>query len=181
MILGSFITSLLGAFLPQGDGPLAMLLLTVFFESAIFPLVFAMTLRNQGRHTKLASSLLTMAISGGAVWPSVTYGVVTLHPDPTGTIRQAVRVTVVLYGVSLLIPAFWQSRTMRRWLDPKWSIPPVGRRGSSPSSGWAWPRVSEKGEITHTVDVADKDGTRHRGAESPGIERRDRNINVRIA
>jgi len=181
MILGSFITSLLGAFLPQGNGPLAMLLLTVFFESAIFPLVFAMTLRNQGRHTKLASSLLTMAISGGAVWPSVTYGVVTLHPDPTGTIRQAVRVTVVLYGVSLLIPAFWQSRTMRRWLDPKWSIPPVGRRGSSPSSGWAWPQVSEKGEITHTVDVADADGTGHMGAESPGIERRDRNINVRIA
>jgi hypothetical protein len=33
-------------------------------------------LHGQGKHTKLASAATTMAISGGAVWPSVVYAVV---------------------------------------------------------------------------------------------------------
>jgi len=148
-ISGAFITSLLGLLLPRGNAPLSMLLLTVFFESAIFPLVFSMTLRNQGHNTKLASSILTMAISGGAVWPSATYGVVTLHPDPSGTVRQALKVMVALYGVSILVPAAWHPRLMRRWLDPKWSVVPIGRRRSS---GWLWP-VYEKGEVGHVPDI----------------------------
>jgi fucose permease len=165
-ISGAFITSLLGLVLPRGNAPLAMLLLTVFFESAIFPLLFAMTLRNQGHNTKFASSALTMAISGGAVWPSVTYGVVTLHPDPTRLVRQALRVTVALYGVSVLIPVAWQSRPMRRWLDPKWSIIPPARRRSS---AWTWP-ASEKAEVAHVGQlVVDVDGPL-----GPGIEMKER-------
>jgi fucose permease len=175
-IVGAFVTTLLGLTLPQGNAPLAMLLLTVFFESAIFPLVFAMTLRNQGRHTKLASSLLTMAISGGAVWPSVAYGVVTLKPDPTGNIRQALKVTVALYGVSMLVPAAWQPRMMRRWLDPKWSIV-AGRRGSTPSSGWAWPHVEEKGEVVHMAEVTPApEEVEGKGVESPGVETRTKGV-----
>jgi fucose permease len=179
---GAFITSLLGLLLPRGNAPLAMLLLTVFFESAIFPLLFAMTIRNQGRHTKLASSLLTMAISGGAVWPSVAYGVVTLHPDPTGTVRQAVKVTVALYGVSTLIPAAWQPRTMRRWFDPKWSTIPAGRRESLPSTGWVWPQLNEKGETAHNdVNNLPKDEVRQ-SADSEGIEMKERRMSgIRIA
>lgn len=163
-VAGSFITSILSLFLPPGTAPLAMLLLAVFFESAIFPLVFAITLRNQGRHTKLASSALTMAISGGAVWPSVAYGVITLNPTPGGNSRKSIRVTVALYAVSLLVPIAWTPRVMRRWIDPKWSEPPA-RRGSVNSAGWS-PHMSEKGEVSHTLDVSDKEERDRIGLEA---------------
>lgn len=169
-ILGSFVSSLLGLFLPPGHAPLAMLILAVFFESAIFPLVFAITLRNQGRYTKLASSALTMAISGGAAWPSVAYGVVTLNPTPSGYSRKSIRVTVALYAVSLLIPIAWTPRIMRRWIDPKWSEPPP-RRESVNSIGWS-PHMSEKGEVTHTINIHDTDDRNDAGIEMLNIKHR---------
>lgn len=169
-VLGAFITSLLSLLLPQGTAPLAMLILAVFFESAIFPLVFAITLRNQGRHTKLASSALTMAISGGAAWPSVAYGIITLNPTSTGYSRKSIRVTVALYAVSLLIPAAWTPRTMRRWIDPQWSEPPP-RRGSVNSTGWS-PHLSEKGEVVHAVDVGDKEDHDRMGVDAAATKHR---------
>ncbi len=45
------------------------LFVCLFFESIMFPTIFALALRGLGEHTKMASSLLIMTIVGGAVAP----------------------------------------------------------------------------------------------------------------
>jgi MFS transporter, FHS family, L-fucose permease len=47
----------------------AALFLCNFFMSIMFPTIFALGIRGLGAHTKLASSLIVMAIVGGAVMP----------------------------------------------------------------------------------------------------------------
>jgi fucose permease len=143
-ISGAFLFSLLAKVLPEGSAALAMLIIVVFFESAIFPTLFAMILRGQGKHTKLASAATTMAISGGAVWPSVVYGVMNLHPDDA---TMGLIVVIVLYGVSMLWPAMLSSSDiMRRLVDPKWSKRRVARPREGGESGgggtvdWSSPR-----------------------------------------
>ena len=44
------------------------LVLLGFFHSIMFPTIFALSLKHLGPHTKLGSSLLVMAIIGGAVF-----------------------------------------------------------------------------------------------------------------
>jgi len=118
-IIGAFITSLLFLVLPSNQGALSTLILVAFFESAIFPTLFAMALRGQGRYTKFASSALVMAISGGAIWPSIAYGVNLAQPTMP---RLTLIVPIILYGVSIAYPVLISSnRTLRKWVDPKWS------------------------------------------------------------
>jgi len=47
------------------------LIATFLFLSIMFPCIFALSLRDLGDHTKLASSALVMAIVGGAIMPKV--------------------------------------------------------------------------------------------------------------
>lgn len=46
---------------------LAMLMLTLFFESVCFPTIVALGIRGQGRHTKRSAGLIVGGVSGGAV------------------------------------------------------------------------------------------------------------------
>ena len=54
-------------------GPLATwaAVLTGFFNSIMFPTIFALSIKNLGGKTKMASSLLVMAIVGGALLPAL--------------------------------------------------------------------------------------------------------------
>ncbi|RSH80818.1 hypothetical protein EHS25_006987 [Saitozyma podzolica] len=140
-IFGEFLTSLLAMLLPQGSAALAMLILVLFFESAIFPTLFAMILRGQGKHTKFASTATTMAISGGAVWPSVAYGIDREH---MGNSRYSLLVIAVLCAVCILWPALLSStRVLRRWVDPKWSKQRVGDGVGTPGPGLAGASAGE--------------------------------------
>ena len=42
-----------------------------FFDSIMFPTIFALSIKNLGAYTKLGSSLLVMSIIGGAIVPAV--------------------------------------------------------------------------------------------------------------
>jgi FHS family L-fucose permease-like MFS transporter len=42
-----------------------------FFDSIMFPTVFALSVKNLGVYTKLGSALLVMSIIGGAIVPAV--------------------------------------------------------------------------------------------------------------
>ena len=147
-LCGAFITCLLALVLPPSSGALGMFILVSFFDAPIFPTLFAITIRNQGHHTKLASSVLVSAISGGAIWPTVSYGVERARPSSG---RLPLIVPVVLYGVSILMPA-WLCGGMRKWVDPV--KPPShrgseeGRRASLTASSW-----SGKGELVHLEDT----------------------------
>jgi len=59
------------ALLAHGVLPLWALVLIGFFHSIMFPTIFALGIKNLGPLTKRASSLLVMAIVGGAVFPAI--------------------------------------------------------------------------------------------------------------
>jgi FHS family L-fucose permease-like MFS transporter len=54
-----------------GVAPMWALVLLGLFHSIMFPTIFALSLKHLGPHTKLGSSLLVMAIIGGAVFPAI--------------------------------------------------------------------------------------------------------------
>lgn len=56
-----------------GVAAVAMGLMVYLFESGAFSIIFAISLRGAGQHTKTAATLLTTAISGGACFPFAQY------------------------------------------------------------------------------------------------------------
>ncbi len=54
-----------------GAAPVWAVVMIGFFHSIMFPTIFALSLKNLGKHTKRGSSLLVMAIIGGAVFPAL--------------------------------------------------------------------------------------------------------------
>jgi FHS family L-fucose permease-like MFS transporter len=55
----------------SGIAPVWAMVLLGFFHSIMFPTIFALSLKDLGPYTKLGSSLLVMAIIGGAVCPAL--------------------------------------------------------------------------------------------------------------
>jgi len=55
----------------SGLGPVWAMVLLGFFHSIMFPTIFALSLKDLGPYTKMGSSLLVMAIIGGAVCPAI--------------------------------------------------------------------------------------------------------------
>jgi FHS family L-fucose permease-like MFS transporter len=82
----------------------AALTLTSFFMSIMFPTIFAASLRGLGPLTKLGSSLIVMAIIGGAVLTAA----MGLISDLSGAIRMAMLVPAAAFVV---VAAFaWNRR-----------------------------------------------------------------------
>ena len=71
------------------------LTLASFFMSIMFPTIFAASIRGLGDLTKLGSSLIVMAIIGGAVF-TAAMGLVS---DATGQIRLAMLVPLACFAV----------------------------------------------------------------------------------
>ncbi|KUI74234.1 L-fucose-proton symporter [Cytospora mali] len=74
-----------------------------FAEGPIFPLIFVIGLRGQGKRTKRASAWLTMGASGPMFWPFVMYGIVENHG---ASIQLAFVVPVVLLVFTVAYPVF---------------------------------------------------------------------------
>lgn len=55
----------------KGNVAVYVLMATPFFMSIMFPTIFAMGISNLGEGTKIASSLIVMAIIGGAIFPVI--------------------------------------------------------------------------------------------------------------
>ncbi|KAJ9155998.1 Fucose permease [Pleurostoma richardsiae] len=77
-------------------------ILFYFAEGPLWPLIFALGLRGQGRRTKRASAWLTMGGSGPVFWPFVMYAVV----RGGGTVQLSFVVVVALLVVTLAYPVF---------------------------------------------------------------------------
>jgi MFS transporter, FHS family, L-fucose permease len=83
-----------GVFHPGGAG-LWAIFLTSFFMSLMFPTIFALGLKGLGGNTKIAGSLLVMAIIGGAVFAPAM-----------GLISQTFRSLAVAYALPLAAYSF---------------------------------------------------------------------------
>jgi FHS family L-fucose permease-like MFS transporter len=67
---GAFLCACL-ALVASGTLPIWGLVMIGFFHSIMFPTIFALGIKGLGPYTKLGSSLLVMAIIGGAVFPAL--------------------------------------------------------------------------------------------------------------
>ena len=85
----------------EGYKGVAMVILVFFFESGIFSLIFAISLRGLGMHTKTGSVILTAATSGGAVIPGIMSPVTNSHG-----LRYAISVVVGVFAFGALMPIY---------------------------------------------------------------------------
>ncbi|USP77681.1 uncharacterized protein yc1106_04955 [Curvularia clavata] len=82
-------------------GGISMLMIVLFFESCIFPIIFALTLRGLGRHTKRGASFLVASVCGGAVVPAILGNVA----DKIGT-RKAMCVPLAFFFIAWSYPIY---------------------------------------------------------------------------
>ncbi|KAH6899787.1 major facilitator superfamily domain-containing protein [Thelonectria olida] len=87
---------------PNPDLLVIPIILFFFFEGPIWPLIFAIGLRGQGRRTKRAAAFITMGASGPAFFPFVMYGIITNG----GTVKIAFIVVIALHAFTLGYPIF---------------------------------------------------------------------------
>jgi fucose permease len=79
VLYGGLITCLALTMHLSGVAGAAIAQLTFAFEAGIFSIIFAMSMRGLGAHTKTGSAMMTAAISGGAVFPPIQWGVSNHH------------------------------------------------------------------------------------------------------
>ena len=84
--------------------------LTSFFMSVMFPTIFSLGVAELGERTKLGSSLLVMAIIGGALFPPLTGFI----GEQAGSLQIAM---VAPLGCFIVVALF--GRYMHRWLSER--------------------------------------------------------------
>ncbi|KAF7561292.1 hypothetical protein G7046_g2854 [Stylonectria norvegica] len=104
-------------------------ILFYFFEGPIWPLVFAIGLRGQGRRTKRAAAFITMGASGPAFFPFVMYGIITTG----GTVQTAFIVIIALQAVTMVYPIFLELvRDAKTLVDPSHTVRDGSRDDEEP-------------------------------------------------
>ncbi len=81
----------------NGMVPVYALIGVEFFMSIMFPTIFALSIRGLGSQTKLGSSLVIMAIAGGAVFPVIMGQVSDLSSMQTAYLVPAICFLPILY------------------------------------------------------------------------------------
>lgn len=91
----------------DGDAGAAISMVTFFFEAGIFSIIFAISMRGLGAHTKTGSAFMTAAISGGAVFPPIQWAVANGHGlKYSYCVPLAVAVFAMVFALYLnLVPA----------------------------------------------------------------------------
>lgn len=166
----------------KGTAPQTALMLIYFFEGPVFGLVFANCLRGLGRWTKDGSALLTAAISGGAAWPPIMYGVAGAKGGRR-RYQYAYCIVAAALAVGTLLP-IWQNfvPAARKISDPvvkrRMRDDDAGSRGSGRSndSGRGFALFKRKTNTQHVERVGSNNSTperNDRGRRSDSFERND--------
>ncbi|KAH7324514.1 major facilitator superfamily domain-containing protein [Stachybotrys elegans] len=125
-----FLFALLPVVLRPSNPDLLVIPIILFFfaEGPIWPLLFAIGLRGQGRRTKRAAAFITMGASGAGFMQFIMYGIIVSG----GTVRSAYIVVIALQAVIMITyPVFLECvRDARRMVDPcpRKLGPPDGRK-----------------------------------------------------
>ena len=140
----SFLFALLPVVLHPTNADLLVIPVILFFfaEGPVWPLIFAIGLRGQGRRTKRAAAFITMGGSGGGVAPFVMYAIITSG----GTIQTSYIVIVVLQVLMMAYPIFLESvRDARTMVEPV-NIHPetIESEGSTPIDEEVFARAQQR-------------------------------------
>ncbi|KAG6009184.1 hypothetical protein E4U43_000033 [Claviceps pusilla] len=112
-----FLFSLLPVVLHPANADMMVIPVMLFYfaEGPIWPLIFAIGLRGQGRRTKRAAAFITMGGSGPAFFPFVMYGII--HNG--GSVQTAYLVIMALHVVMVAYPLFLMlSPSAKLMVDP---------------------------------------------------------------
>ena len=140
LLLGFFLGAIIFEALAthySGDTGLAMMIMVFFMEGPLFSLIFAQSLRGMGKHTKLASVLITTAISGGAVFAPVSNHIANSEHRAT-------------YSPVVALAAFAGGTTLAIWLNSS----PMARRQVDPVKDITSPRESRPGSTSSRASRA---------------------------
>ncbi|KAI6714744.1 hypothetical protein JHW43_002712 [Diplocarpon mali] len=121
LVLLGFLTGVvLGAVLAivlAGNGGVAAIFLVLFFESCVFPLIFTLSIRGLGRHSKRGASFVVAAVSGGALFPPVLGAVA---DGLGGNTQKAFFIPLIGFAVALTFPIYlniFKRKTLDGWTD----------------------------------------------------------------
>jgi FHS family L-fucose permease-like MFS transporter len=80
----------------------AALFLSCFFMSIMYPTIFALGIRGLGGHTKFGSSLIVMAIVGGALMPPLMGWIADIYGMRIGFVMP-----LICFAYIMFYAAFW--------------------------------------------------------------------------
>ncbi|KAJ4155719.1 hypothetical protein LMH87_000953 [Akanthomyces muscarius] len=129
-----FISSILLVTLRPSNPNLIIIPAMCFFfgEGPIWPLIFAMGLRGQGRRTKRAAAFITMGGSGPAFFPFIMYGII--HEG--GTIHRAFIVIVALQVAMIVYSGYLDiSKDAKLLIDPQGPLQNARADEEKPTDG----------------------------------------------
>jgi FHS family L-fucose permease-like MFS transporter len=101
----------------KGNAGIASISLVLFFESCVFPLIFALSIRGLGRHSKRGASFIVAAVSGGALFPPVLGTVA----DHIGT-QKAFFVPLIGFVIAWMFPLYlnlFKAKSLDGWTEEK--------------------------------------------------------------
>jgi len=114
----------------SGDTAVALIVVVFFLEGPIFSLIFAQSIRGLGRYTKDGSALITAAVSGGAVFPAISFAVARSYSS-----QYSLCIAVAAFAGGTILPiALNISAPMRRIVDPTLAASGEDRPSSAGSS-----------------------------------------------
>ncbi|KAL7919816.1 MFS general substrate transporter [Trichoderma austrokoningii] len=117
-IIICFISALLCVVLQPSNTNLLFIPACFFFlaEGPIWPLIFAIGMRGQGRRTKRAAAFITMGASSPLFFPFVMYGIILRG----GSVQQAFILIVAMQVVMMALPIFLTHvKDARLMVDPR--------------------------------------------------------------
>ncbi|THY22733.1 putative L-fucose-proton symporter [Aureobasidium pullulans] len=103
----------------KGNAGIASISLVLFFESCVFPLIFALSIRGLGRHSKRGASFIVAAVSGGALFPPLL-GTVADH-DRIGT-QKAFFIPLIGFVIAWMFPLYlnlFKAKSLDGWTEEK--------------------------------------------------------------
>ena len=101
----------------KGNAGIAAISLVLFFESCVFPLIFALSIRGLGRHSKRGASFIVAAVSGGALFPPVLGTVA----DHIGT-QKAFFIPLIGFVIAWTFPLYlnlFKAKSLDGWTEEK--------------------------------------------------------------
>jgi fucose permease len=161
-IILCFISALLCVLLQPSNTNLLFIPSCLFFfaEGPIWPLIFAIGMRGQGRRTKRAAAFITMGASGPAFFPFVMYGIITIG----GSVQDAFILIVAMQVVMMALPIFLTYvKDARLMVDPRPSRRVLIDRGERPMDE-VLAEVEPRGadSVTITTDFFREAGVKER-------------------
>ncbi|KAL5325454.1 hypothetical protein ACEPPN_006579 [Leptodophora sp. 'Broadleaf-Isolate-01'] len=127
----------------KGNGGVASIFLVLFFESCVFPLIFTLSLRGLGRHSKRGASFIVASVSGGALFPPVLGAVADALG---GNTQKAFFIPLIGFVIAITFPIYlniFKRKSLDGWTEK------VKVGIEEPTKDIETGSINEKNDATH--------------------------------